>query len=90
MGCDRCGRCCKELVFPLGGDAEWMRKLTEFLEFTRPEVFGGVPGGLRIRVNCQHLDAAGACLIYDQRPEICRDFLCRKAKQGDPDATERA
>jgi Fe-S-cluster containining protein len=29
---------------------------------------------------CQHLDAKNNCMIYEARPQICRDYLCGKAR----------
>ncbi len=29
---------------------------------------------LLIRGHCQHLQAGGACGIYEQRPQVCRDY----------------
>jgi len=29
---------------------------------------------LLIRGNCEHLQPGGACGIYEQRPQVCRDY----------------
>jgi uncharacterized protein len=34
------------------------------------------PHRLLIDYNCEFLDC-GRCLIYEQRPDICRRFFCR-------------
>lgn len=80
MECDGCTRCCRELTFELGGNSEWVKKLSEFLVATRPGTFAIVPGGIRITVDCEHLGDDGRCRIYETRPTICRVFLCKRAR----------
>lgn len=81
MGCDGCTRCCRELTFELGGNSEWVKEFSEFLVTTRPGTFAIVSGGIRMTVDCEQLDSdEGRCRIYETRPRICRDFLCRRAR----------
>lgn len=81
MGCAACARCCREFTFEVSGDAEWIARFTEFVELTRPGVFHGVPGGLKITIPCDYLKD-GRCEVYEERPEICREFMCRKARSS--------
>ena len=84
MGCDCCGDCCRQFVYRLAGaDAE-------FLEFTRPETYSRVPGGLMVGTPCEHLDEENRCRVYEKRPDICREFLCHKARDKPiPEAKDR-
>ena len=82
MACSQCGKCCKEFAFELDGKGTWIKEFIKFLEFTRPDSFLGVPNGLRIIVKCKYLSEDNICNIYNERPEICRDFLCKKAKEN--------
>ena len=36
----------------------------------------GTPGHVRIKHRCQWLTDENLCSIYEQRPQICRDFDC--------------
>lgn len=82
MPCDRCGTCCKQVVFStmLGEDGEdtlkfWRLHNLEFL------VSEGRAGAF-FRIKCDWYDNLnGACLHYDDRPKMCRDFLCNRAKE---------
>jgi Fe-S-cluster containining protein len=82
VACDRCARCCQEFTFPLGGNKAWMVEMQAFLEFIRPDLFSGVPGGLRIHARCRHLDDGNRCVIYGERPDVCQRFLCSKARNN--------
>lgn len=70
--CLRCGLCCSGAVFttvPLDDDeAENARRL-------RLPVIADGPR-TSFRLPCPHLDE-NACAIYDERPHVCRGFVCR-------------
>ena len=42
----------------------------------------GMPNGKPAGVRCIHLDRNYRCLIYDQRPEVCRNFQAEEAFCG--------
>jgi Fe-S-cluster containining protein len=88
--CNRCGHCCEQIVLPdrehclghlaAGGksfDRVWLDQLTYVgpceQEMTDEEVFGK-----RLLFKCSHLrheeDGTTTCVIYAERPMICRDF----------------
>jgi len=81
MSCTGCGRCCKEFIFELGGDKEWVKQFTKFLEVTRSDYCEGLPNGLKLKVPCKYLNKENKCTIYTDRPDICRNFYCKKAKE---------
>jgi len=80
--CSLCqGACCELLGVPvfLGRASDEDRR---FLE-TRGTL---VDGQLLINSRCTHLHGDGRCVIYDDRPEACREFVvgseeCRQAIQ---------
>ena len=72
MDCAQCaGACCEEVhlsaefVFRPGHDdvAEWLRQHGE------PSV-----DGLRWELRCIKLEPGGRCSIYEDRPQLCRDY----------------
>lgn len=84
MECLRCGKCCNEFSF------ESSNLKQEDIEKIFPDIFDKHPIkvkkilGCNLKVafigKCVNYDSANkACLIYDQRPQLCRDFYCSKA-----------
>ena len=80
--CTGCGECCQEvpLSMPLDADkAIWFSlrgwqvapQSEERMEVVAPAA-------------CRSFDASAAdghhCLIYERRPQFCRDYLCPEAK----------
>ncbi len=75
MGCKKCGKCCKitqiNLSVPLTKSERQVfmfkggRVYDDRVIFTTP---------------CLHLDNSGLCLIYENRPQYCKDYLCEEAK----------
>jgi len=68
-----------------GNNKEWIEGLSKFAEFTRPDLMSIIKDEdmtvLRFKAPCKFLQDK-RCTIYEERPEICRNFLCRKAKEG--------
>ena len=85
MGCNKCARCCEYFTFEISGDnKQWISELKKFFEFTRPELASIIEEpnlfALQFKTPCKFLKDK-RCSIYEKRPEICRNFLCRKAKK---------
>jgi Fe-S-cluster containining protein len=50
--------------------------------------------GWRIRSECKNLDADGKCKIYDNRPDVCREYetggeMCKAARRAYKDQLKR-
>ena len=91
MSCQRCGRCCVTANIKLpgikvndgSGFAEWLAfHRCDVMNQETPDGEGGL--ALRIPLTCMKLaetaDGAFRCTIYDQRPEICRSYVCERAR----------
>lgn len=72
--CDLCrGACCETLVLPLPrsatkGERKWLELRGRREEIAKSDV---------VRVPCRCLvlsSTTGRCMIYDDRPQPCRDF----------------
>ena len=94
-GCRRCGRCCMGAVISLPGIAagEEKESFRQWLQLHRVDVqdlHGDPDGGLSVRIPTmctkivEHTNNTYSCSDYDNRPKICRDFLCRIAKGEKP------
>jgi uncharacterized protein len=82
MGCpEECNaRCCKEFSFPIAGNSTWIKEFVEFFTFTHPDMLKYRNGSLVLTAPCIYLEN-NKCGIYDRRPKICREFLCKQLKQ---------
>ena len=66
--CEQCGgKCCRNLLLKMANQTPYMRDWMELR---------GVVVGEHWFVNapCQHLTLEGACAIYENRPQACRDY----------------
>lgn len=80
MPCQRRGKCCKEFSIALPFD-------TELVRFYR---YHGVTVRRRsetvmelfFAARCMHY-RDDRCVIYEDRPTICRDYLCEEARKAD-------
>jgi Fe-S-cluster containining protein len=79
MACTRCGECCKQVVIVHKRD----QNLARYFALHGLDVLATERGmDLVIDKPCLSYDAeAGACRIYEARPDICRRFLCEKARE---------
>ncbi len=76
--CKQCGAaCCKTMLVALGGDLELIL------------MRGGVvtPAGVLLPSRCNNLGTDNRCMIYDKRPNICRDYpvdgiSCLRTREG--------
>ena len=77
MECSRCGKCCKS-------PKAKFRYSPDNLRFYRYHgLEGEVVGGFvefAIGNDCQHLTAEG-CSIYEDRPNICKDYYCKTGEK---------
>ena len=84
--CDRCGDCCRDFSIRLHPD----ESLLEALKLKYGDGFRDNDVHLLIDKNgdvyirlfhpCQFLINRNECMIYDERPEICRSFYCSKVR----------
>ena len=80
MGCTRCGKCCKQVVFRVpkveGSMLFWRLHGIEF--------YDDKAAGMAVVVlhdKCEWLDGETLrCKNYERRPQMCRDFLCDTAR----------
>lgn len=79
MACDRCGKCEGRVGFTITPD---------YADFVR---LHGIPvseeqGELKVIIAapCDWYDPINKlCKNYEQRPKICREYLCEKARRED-------
>ncbi len=73
MKCDRCGQCCinNGLIPPLNLDEgpEWLRDFVDRLR----RLFADTAE----EYCCVFLTDYRRCVIYRNRPDVCRDFSCK-------------
>lgn len=67
MDCRACGgACCETIIVPLSSDEDTDRWVS--LHGTR------LDARVALDCRCSKLDTEGRCSIYDERPQLCRDF----------------
>lgn len=89
MGCKRCGQCCKELTIrvPLVGHTDV--DIQDFLKYLQSHRVLAFRDMTQLTVLIPHLCAnldykeneGCYCKDYDNRSEICKQFLCQKARE---------
>ena len=95
-GCTQCGNCCiqcdirweeitdtnKSVIMDRLRWLQLHRCDTQIMSFENGQKFGL----LRIPLTCSALDMGKDgkffCKIYDTRPQLCKDFLCPRAKRN--------
>lgn len=79
-GCVRCGKCC--LVFGMG--------VTEDDQYrTFNELHGAIyqldGEHMLVKLRCQAVgfdyQRRAHCVVYDERPQLCRNYLCEAARE---------
>jgi uncharacterized protein len=76
--CEYCGaKCCRYFALPIDEPTEWtdFDYIRWYLLHERAAVF--IEEGswyLLVKNRCRHVNAEGMCMIYDSRPQICRDY----------------
>lgn len=85
--CTGCGECCSNLL-PM--TMEEIDRIGKYIYYKKIEAVNHKPAfivGEIVDMCCPFLDTTKPdhkCLIYDVRPEICRDFFCHDAVKGVP------
>jgi Fe-S-cluster containining protein len=92
MTCKRCGTCCKSLFFArkdilYDRDEKEIARLAEYhyvktMKYVAPD--GKAYLAFKYPLPCIHLkeeDGVCVCTIYDTRPVICKEYLCKKARE---------
>lgn len=94
MACKRCGQCCMFACVIMEGlkVAEDKMELGRWFEEHHCKVIPvqrdeGTVLGLRIPLICRNLEidtssGTAHCMIYETRPQICRDHICEAARGG--------
>ena len=75
----QCGNCCKEFYLPLGKEKRddefnWIEVHEKCSVVYRHGIYF-----LKLDLKCSNLSDDGKCNIYDNRPNICREYDCRTA-----------
>jgi Fe-S-cluster containining protein len=86
--CQRCGRCCSQVITTLQFNEE-LRDYLEWLSLhqnitVRADKDSGI-AEVEIRSKCRMLkfkNGKASCRIYDKRPKICRDFPMNPSGTG--------
>jgi len=75
--CKRCGKCCSYIQLPLGIDTDdyyhWLK-----LHGAKIVDWRGMSCA-RFEIPCRMLHG-DTCLIYEQRPEMCRTWACEDGR----------
>jgi len=84
MACTRCGECCFPYAFAVDLDDEARRWLTyhgliiKKMDDGKRALFGNSKCGMLYFND----DGTTGCGCYADRPTVCREYLCDKAKAG--------
>ena len=75
MECERCGECCRYLLFPIEDDKD----LKEWVRLHGFEVICDRYGlwYAKVETPCAALDGS-VCSIYERRPQMCAEAGCLK------------
>lgn len=76
--CRRCGNCCSNFL-PLS--KKEIRDLKEIIKMKKLKPTRAI-FGVNIESACPFLNG-NICNIYDYRPEICRNYTCKKFQNAD-------
>lgn len=74
FACKRCTACCRLFRLPVKNRECLIKKFEEHFGFKLKSydievIFKG---------DCEHLKANHQCAIYDKRPELCKNYFCKK------------
>ena len=64
--CSKCGRCCSDILPLTSAEIRYMKKKAKNIKPTFREM------------TCPFLSLDNSCLIYNNRPYICRTYRCDK------------
>lgn len=91
MPCRRCGQCCTYIVIKMEklqiiGDPQGMEQWFEnhHLKVYQVKEKEGMIA-VKIPLTCKHLEidtdtSTAFCMDYENRPQLCRDYMCRMAE----------
>lgn len=87
--CKRCGNCCKSVTFalkdvPVNDDKREIGKWASYhnVEVMKHQIMGTEYLAIKIPGDCKFLTKNNdiyECTIYEQRPEVCKRFICINA-----------
>jgi Fe-S-cluster containining protein len=90
MECLRCGKCCKQTFFalrdvPADKDKREIGKWAEYhsVKTSRYKIDGIDYLAVSLPGECKYLRQKKGkyyCYIYDERPNVCKDYYCQTAK----------
>ncbi|MDD3420422.1 MAG: YkgJ family cysteine cluster protein [Candidatus Gastranaerophilales bacterium] len=80
--CKKCGRCCREITFRLDNNLITTQEEFETIQKQNPFyknffISGKDPTGT-ILFTCKHLSWENTCQIHIIRPQMCRNYPCKK------------
>lgn len=84
-----CGQCCGIVIFDL---ATWEKHKCQAIDVDKVKVFDDQVVPTRKVGGCVFLDRQKRCLIYEDRPEVCRKYgeSCLPCPILRPDGTRRS
>ena len=86
--CQGCSLCCRyvSIEIPKPDNAEDLDVAIWYL-YHGHKIFVDADGWyLQVDRDCQNLDDAGACRIYETRPQVCRDYDISDCEKHSPTA----
>lgn len=75
-GCQKCGLCCTQFIIQFKPPERMLELLRK--HFNREDLD---KIQLKVHHRCAYLDENNRCRIYEERPPICREFLCARARE---------
>ena len=89
--CNRCGNCCINPIIALhnisiDNDVQELGRWLQYHGCTSLKINTGKEEVLAIKLphTCEHLEyieGVYSCKIYEHRPAICKDHMCKKIKE---------
>ena len=73
MACKQCGACCRSLSMQVNSDHDDFHRWLSYHGGEVKDRFGNPH--VRFNIACTKLEG-GRCSTYEDRPNICRDYLC--------------
>jgi hypothetical protein len=78
IGCQQCGYCCERIWLAIGREVtDDIKRWIEMHDIKLLYKSGTILAEIENR--CKHLTKDNKCSIYNDRPNVCRSYLCKKA-----------
>lgn len=83
--CIKCGNCCKRFEAVIDQEKEenarTIAAIKKVFADGKMKMVLSRYDQIKIRIEgpCQHLDENNRCRIYEDRPDICKNFYCEKS-----------